>query len=480
MTSHFRRQASRLLIWLSVSLAMAATGCQDQPPTMTGPDTVPPRLQIVFPVSSDPNYPATFDRDSNGLMDLELRWSDSLGRVNATSVRIVARGGVPGAAVDSNLALGWRRVRLDSAGAAFEETVPLLLRGGLTTLVTSLADSAGNVVTESVTVALPPASFHRVISLNYQPQWNQVRGVQLVLLPDGSKGAVPFTYGRIAIFDPDGNFATRYVEGITQAGLEISVDPQTGLTYLGGGYGTTTGITVFDLGTESAVGHADVGLGVESVFVHGQRIYAGEACTTGRIIVLDKTTLAEVGRIEPNYFVPSVPCNRSVVRSFSSNGAVGWATTVNNRGVMSFDTQSFAVLQHLDVRPPAGDGDFGYARDIQLVADRYLYVARYAEGLDEIDLALGSSIHYSGSGNSPIAALAVAPDGHRLFVSALASATGPSDRAPRLFTIPGLQLQWAFPVRPGRISDAAVWHPDGKRVYVMAEFDVDVYIVRPQ
>jgi len=475
VTSPVRLRISSLGAVALLAAALSGVACHDRPPTIAGPDTVAPRLQFVFPTASDPRFGATFDRDSNGLMDLELTWNDSLGRVNPASLKIIARGGVPGAAPDTNLALGWRNVRLDSTGAAFEETVPLLLRSGLTTLVVSLADSAGNAVTDSVTVALPPASFHRVINLNHDSAWPQERATNFVLLPDGSKGAVPFAGGHVAIFDPDGIFPTRYIHGVPNLtfAARIGFDATSGLAYMGGGGHETNGISVVNLQTEQFDRSVDVGGGVVSVFVQGSRLYVGEACTTGRIIVLDKVTLTEVGRVEPNYPNTGSLCNNSVVRAFNSTGTIGWARTVN-QGVMSFDAQSFAMLQHLDVRPPAGDSQFGEARDIKLLNDRWLYLAKLDYGLDEIDLTTGQlSQHYPGSGvpGGSILELSIAPDSTRLFVS--------DPPQGRVLSVPGLATIWTLAPRMG-YQDGAIWHPDGKRVYVMAEYDMDVYIVRPQ
>jgi hypothetical protein len=88
------------------------------------------------------------------------------------------------------------------------------------------------------------------------------------------------------------------------------------------------------------------------------------------------------------------------------------------------------------------------------------------------------------SRGSPIfAELALSPDGSALFVSADSgglSLAGDSVNTPYLFDVPGLHLRYAFPHRRGGITDAAVWDPDGKRVFMMEEFQVDVYLVRPR
>lgn len=458
-----------------LALALGLLSCADAP-TRVVPDTVPPRIGIVFPRFSDPATPASFDRDSNHLMDLELHWSDSLGPVDPGTLRIVARGGVPGAAPDSNLARGWRRVRLDSAGAAFEETLALLLPAAATTLVVSVADSAGHVGTDSVVVQLEPGFYQRSISLSYRPEWPQVRGVNLALLPDGSKGIAPFEGARVAIFDPEGVIPTHWVENVPSVlfGTWASIDPATGLAYLGGGGGLVFGLTVFDVRAERVVRWTLDTVAVVSVIVNGDRLYVGEACSTGRILVYDKTSWTQVGIVDPQYPDSGGSCNNPVVRSFSSDGSIGWARVVNH-GVLSFDG-SFHLQQTFPL--------IGEARDVRLVDDARIYLARLESGLDERDAVTGSlTSRYAPSGplHPDVKELAISPDHRMLFASASAGSVYPDIevRAPLLFDIPGLHLRWAFPHRPGGLTDAAVWHPDGKRVFMMSDYQVDVYVVRP-
>lgn len=469
----------------ALASGLVVAGCAKEPggpPPV--PDTLAPRLSVSFPTGSWPSSPhSAWDRDSNGLLDLELAWRDSSGAVDPHTLRIVCLEGIAGAPPDTNLALGWRRVRLDSAGAALEETIPLLLSSAASRLVISVRDTAGNTATDTVVVGVPPGSFHRTIDLAYRPEWQQVVAANLVLTLDGRKGVVPFTDGHVAIFDPDGVAPTHYVDGVfnTIFASDIALDSATGLAYIGGGGGRTPGITVFDTRAEQQVRTRSVGLGVASVEVHGDRIYVGEACTTGRIIVLDKSSLNEVGRIDPQLPYPRNPCNNSDAEVVTADGRTGWAKVVE-QGVFSFDPQTFRVIRRYDVEPPDGDGYYGDVRDLKLLAERWLYMAKLDGGLDEFDTQSDRvANHYPTSGRVPnIKELALSPDGTRLFVSADTSVSGPVNvRAPLLFEVPGLRLRYTFPPRGGRIGDAVVWHPDGRRVYMMAEFNVDVYVVRP-
>ncbi|HWO88256.1 MAG TPA: hypothetical protein VNL98_03780, partial [Gemmatimonadales bacterium] len=275
-----------------------------------------------------------------------------------------------------------------------------------------------------------------------------------------------------------------YIEGVdnTLFASIISLDTATGLAYIGGGGGQTPGFTIVDTRTEQVVGTEFVGLGVATVTAHRGRLYVGEACTNGRVFVLDAASRAEVGRVEPNITYDGGACNNSDVRVFSSDGNTAWAGIID-AGVMEFDSRSFVITRRFDIQAPLGDGYYGVSRGLALLNDRWLYVAKIEGGIDEIDLTTGEVTSHYPVNRPPdpsLRELAILPGRNLMFVTGDPDATGPANvRAPILLQVPGLRLRYAFPQRPGRIHDNLVVHPDGKRVYVMAEFDVDVYIVRP-
>lgn len=425
-----------------------------------------------------------FDRDSNGLADIAVTWHDAGGGVDPASVRITCINCVPGVAADTNLAKGWRLLRADSAGAEFEETIPLMMSAGDHLLGVSVADAAGN-RSGAVVAALhlPPGSYHRTIDLRYPAAWRQERATNLVLTADGRKGFVPFIGGNVAVFDPDGVALPHYIRNVPNSpfAADISLDSATGLAYIAGGGAATSGFTILDTWTEQVLRTVPVGLGAAGVAVRGTRIFAGEDCTTGRVFVYDKTTLAQVGKIEVGAAPWNSTCVNSVAFALTRDGRSGWAGLVAG-DLYAFDGQTLALRQRYDLTPPPGDGIYGDVRDMVLVADRWLYLARVGQGLEEFDTPTGRvTAHYPVA--EPLYAipkmLALSPD-HRLLFACTDPGTTPgtNQRAPVLFTVPGLQVRFAFPPRPG-ICDGVVFHPDGKRVYQMAEYAVEVYLVRP-
>lgn len=457
---------------------IAVGGCRDtvrpQPP-----DTTLPVVSLAYP---NPQTGA-YDRDSNGLVDVVVSWTDAGGRVDPGSVRIACVGCVPGTPSDTNLAQGWQVIRLDSAGAEFEETVPLLLRSGRRLLGVSVADTAGNrSIGATASIELPPGAYHRTIDLQYPPTWYQERGVRLAITPDGRKGFVPFVGGNVAVFDPEGVTPPHYIRNVHDsffAGM-ISIDPATGLAYIAGGGGATDGFTILDTRTEQVVRSVSVGVGAASVWLGGSRIFAGEACTNARVYVVDKTTLAELGRIEVGIMPWDAICVNTVVFALTSDGLRGWGGVVRG-DIYSFDAANYTLIRRYDLYPPDGDGTYGTVRALALVADRWLYVARVRQGLDEFDTQTGRvTAHYpfTRPPDPIVMELALSPDGRLLFASSDPAIIDTSQSAPLLFTVPGLQLRYRFPTRRGLV-DGMAFHPDGKRVYQMAMFGVQVYIIRP-
>ena len=461
-------------------MALGLAACREGPPAPPPPprDTTAPRLEIVQPGGA-----FGFDRDSNGLVDLEVRWTDSGGAVALSTLRVRSRPGPPGVPEDTNLARGWTLHRLDSTGAILEESVPLLLRPGDYFLVVSVADTAGNAATvTSPAFSVPVASFHRSIGLDYRPEWQQVRGVNLALNPEGTKGYVPFIDGHVAVFDPEGREPTRYIGPIANSGFaaQISVDTATGLAYIGGGGQETAGYSVLDTRTEQYLGwHWAGGLGLASVYVHDSRLFVGESCTNGRIFVYDKATHTELARVQVGAVGVPGSCPNSRAFEVTSDGRVGWAATVE-AGLVWFNAERYSLLGILDIEPPSTNGRMGNARDIKLLGDRWLYLARLGWGLDEYDVRMMTLASHAGDARD-YKELALSPDGRLLFATCSADdGRPPPIQAHKLYRVPGLQLLHAFPQRPGLIADAAVFHPDGKRVFVMASFQVDVYLIRPQ
>jgi len=464
-------------MWLAaLAIAPLLVGCDSAPtPPRSGSDSVPPVVRTLFPDSA-----GNYDRDSNGLVDLEVAWTDSGGAVDPPSIRIrdvYPPAGPPGA----DLHALWRVVRLDDSGAVFEEAAPGLLHAGQNRLLIEVADTAGNLAAvTSPTIVLPAAAFSRVITIPAQAGCTGSRAIYLALSPDGSRGFLPL-YQCIAVFQTDGPPNVRFVTSFPHAGFlsMIAVDSASGLAFVGGGGGQTSGFGILDTRTEQVVGEHSVGLGTAAVATDHGLLYVGEACTNGRIFVLDIPSLAEVGRIEVGASYWNSTCPNSNTFAFSEDGTRAWAG-ISDGGMIRLDLVADTVLEQIDL--DSGTSWLGNARDLALARDRWLLVARVRAGLDEYDVTTGAkTAHVPPPTNTSLSIreLALSPDGRTLFATADTNHLTTGVVAPIVYNVPGLVTRTVLPARPTPIFDAAVFHPDGQRVFMNAGRDVWVYLVRP-
>jgi len=169
-----------------------------------------------------------------------------------------------------------------------------------------------------------------------------------------------------------------------------------------------------------------------------------------------------------------------VVFAFSSTHRTGWAA-VAAAGLVRFDPVALTLLDYFDLEP-GYPIYLGGAREIALVADHWLYLARVGEGLDLYqDEPWFRLVHLTSP--RPFVTLDASPDQRWLVVNINASVPygGHPGSTPQVYEAPGgLTLWYEYPVRMGRDTDAVRFHPDGKRFFVMAEYQVNVYLLRPR
>lgn len=163
--------------WLLLVVA-ACSGCSEEGP-IAPPDTGSPRIEVRFPISA-----AAFDRDDDGLVDLEIAFSDSGSGIDATTIRLTADQSLKGGpAAGGDLTEHWTVTRADSAGLVIEETVEHLLPRGEATLTVSVSDKAGNRMSRKISLNLPPAARHKVIDL----QASLFLTTNVLATPDGRR-----------------------------------------------------------------------------------------------------------------------------------------------------------------------------------------------------------------------------------------------------------------------------------------------------
>ena len=112
----------RWTVGLPVPVALVACG-KDGP--LEPPDISSPLIQVVFPVDS-----LHFDRDGDGLIDLEIRVADSSSGFDPATLRITSDRPVKGSARSTNLVEAWRIEKADGSEWILEEIPEALLPRG--------------------------------------------------------------------------------------------------------------------------------------------------------------------------------------------------------------------------------------------------------------------------------------------------------------------------------------------------------------
>jgi DNA-binding beta-propeller fold protein YncE len=244
-------------------------------------------IEVVFPVES-----VLFDRDSDGLVDIEVRFLDSLSGVDAASVRLVSDREVKGqAGARTDLLAVWRVARSDSSGFVVEEVPDFLLPRGRVELTIEVTDRKGNLATHTVEVRLPVAARHRVIDL----QADLIFSTSLLLRPDGLR--------LYATTEEPGRSAISIVDPWSLEWLKTVRHPQPGLSQMA--YDAARGriyamsidhpeVAVFDVALESFTGSIATAARGVGLALGRQRdeLYAGleiEGPNNGLVGVIDLT-----------------------------------------------------------------------------------------------------------------------------------------------------------------------------------------------
>lgn len=356
MKLHHRLLTAPGLLLLGLA---AYSGCSDEGPTAP-PDTGSPLIQVVFPSSA-----TAFDRDQDGLVDLEVAFSDSGSGIDASTIRLTAdtplKGG-PGAGAD--LTNVWTVARADSSRLVIEETVDHLLPRGEVTLTISVSDRAGNPMSRAMTLELPPAVRHKIIDLQTDTFGNVS---QVAVSPDGRLAYVSIerrSFGSVvAIVDLE---RLEWVRNLSWpvAGLsEMVVDGARGRLYIGSFLEPQ--VAVLDLSTQSflapiAISARGIGMALSqqrSELYIGLEIEGGES--TGFVSVVDvdqgiETRIIDLGitsRLNPGITMGMLAL------VLDPTETILYATTPDDvaEGILVIDPIDGRLLRQIDMAPELPD-----------------------------------------------------------------------------------------------------------------------------
>lgn len=385
---------ARLIVWPALLLAVAAcSSCGDDGPTGP-PDTGSPLIEVVFPTSA-----TAFDRDEDGLVDLEIAFSDSGSGIDASTIELTADLPLKSpAGSGTNLLEVWTVAQADSTGVIVEETVENLLPRGEVMLTIAVGDRAGNRMERTFTVELPPAARHKVIDLG---AIFKVNTSQVTIGPDGEKAYVTteeFGGSAVSIIDLETLELLKVVRSPIGALAKTALDEARRLLYLVSIDEPL--VAVFDLTSETfqaPIATSDRGIGV-ALSRQRDRLYVGlesVTATSGAFIsVIDLGAREELQVFDlgvGNDANPDQPVHMSELILDPSDRR-GFATTdpaLAGEGMLVFDPDTGELLEQVDLEPE-NPSRLGGARDVLFLNDQLIATSSNFDGFGLFRVLSGS------------------------------------------------------------------------------------------
>jgi hypothetical protein len=478
-----RRLRSSLVLWCG-TLAFCG-GCDRGGPTAP-PDLGSPLITVAFPASG------AYDRDGDGLVELEVAFADSLSGVDPATITVTSDPAVPGLALAAvNLLDHWQVTRRDSLGLVAEETLAALLPRGRVTLTIEVRDRAGNRAERTVTLDLPVAARHTIIDL----QATVFLTSQLVVAPDGQRLYVTTEEPdgtALSIVDAQGLRWLKTVRTEIRGGSRIGLDPARQRLYAMSIDEPL--LLVFDLASESFLPPIDTrarGAGV-TISARRREAYVGlevEDLISGFISVIDLDRGIENRVINLGIGNDINPGDQMGMNTLVLNEAETQLFAVTNKfaieGILVVDPVAGELLGQLDLWPEHGLL-LGFASDAIIHQGQLYAASSSSQGQGRVGvtslMALGQwRFGNTGPTVDPIE-LAMAPDGREL----LLSGAGHSFDAVQLMDATTLEVIWEerfFP--PAEIRQGIGFRPDGRVFFTAgaannpAPNELFVYLRRP-
>ncbi|MGH7572768.1 MAG: YncE family protein [Gemmatimonadota bacterium] len=456
---------SRLVLALSLLLlAIAAcSSCSDEGPTAP-PDTGSPRIEVQFPASA-----SSFDRDDDGLVDLEVVFSDSGSGIDASSIQLTSdrplKGGPEGGA---DLTEIWTAALADSTGLVIEETVRHLLPRGEVTLTVSVSDRAGNPMSRQISLNLPPAARHKVIDL----QASLLLTTNVLATPDGRRVYVTTEENdatAISVIDAESLEWVKTERTTIRGGSHMALDPARNRLYAMSI--DHPFLFVFDFASETflpPIATNARGIGI-SISHTRDKAYIGlevETELSGLISVIDLDQGVEERVIELGIGSAGNPGGRMGMNAlvFDATESLLYASTSNSavQGILVIDPDAGLLINQIRLWPEQAMF-LGGATD--MLRDGDVLVATSANPLAPqgrlavVPLTNPEGIRFGLTGGQDIPInVAVAPDGRDYAFT--------STGAVKLMDSATLEVIWEDPDPPANRQLGVGFHPSGQVLLV--------------
>ncbi len=462
---------------MALLCALGASCTSDQPAApQPGPSVV-----IEFPTSS------TYDRNDDGLVDIEIGLRDAGGGVDVASLEVTASEPAgPAHTGSSDLLQVFETLQRTARRLELAETTDALLPDGPVTIVVRVADLEGRVTEARVTVELPAGAFHRRLEhgtkFPFPPSFLAFSSIEI--LDDGSVAYLLTEHG-IVPFDP------WTLEVLPAIPIEIAnpiagvYDPVTDRMFIGG----LSSLELAVVDPRRAVLEGTVRIsGRITDLVRGPSglLYVSLLRRPGGISVVDPVARREIRVIETTFFdalnngetgLTPVGIPDEEDRLYVGGELPG--------GVWVLNPLTGAGLDLIDISPDPGL--LGWPGDLMIDRGRRrVYVTQFSPlnpALVEIDIDRNEVMHYlptEGRSRS----ISSSPSGSRLFVtqSRAIDRVGVNYLVDvETFTVLE-RFQESVTSRSGDLGSA--FRPDGQLIFVasggigIGDDGIDVYLNR--
>jgi hypothetical protein len=460
------------LVVLELLMTVVPIACSDGP---SGPEEESPMIDIRFPTSGD------YDRDGDGLVDIEVRFVDFGSGIDPATVQIrSSRALGPLGQRGTDLLEGFQVIQRDDSLAVLEETTDALLPDGPIDLIVHVSDQVGNPAERRIAINLPSGQFHRYLSAG--PQGIDFERFGIEMLPDGSKGYLLGQHGHdILPFDP---FALTFGNTIVVPGFvrflpDGVYDPATARLYLI----DTVQAEILVLDPVSDQFEAPISTSARGVTLElgpSGLIYASLSARRASVAVVDPAERNQIKLIELPYesslneaaFIGAsrVPTEEDRLHVILHVGPAGL-------GVFDMDG---AEIDWIDLNPGDPHPGFGNQSAIDRMAEK-LYVTDTPTpgGLVEVDLSSQEVVRELRMDGLEGRNLALSPSTTRALVT-LGAQPGfePENWLVDLTTMTILEhLPSVMNLdRPG--DQKGVFRPDGQLFFIVSGNGISVYLNR--
>ena len=447
-----------------------SAGCGSGP---SGPERDSPMIEIRFPVAGD------YDRDDDGLMDIEVAFVDIGSGIDPGTVQIVSSRPLgPDGQGGTDLLEHFGIVEWDDSHLVLEETTDALLPDGPVDVIVRVADQVGNPTEERITVDLPAGEFHRYLSAG--PQGIAFERFAIEMLPDGSKG---YLLGQpILPFDP---FGLTYGQPIAVPGFirflfDGVYDPATRRLYLM----DVNSAEMLVLDPETDQFEASIGTSARGVALElgpSGLIYAALSARTASVSVVDPVLRQQTRLIQLPYEAHPLNDAASIgeVRVPVAEDRLFIILGVGPAGLGVFDMDG-EQIDWVDLNPSDAHPGFANQSEIDRMAKKlYVTDTRRPGGMVEVDLANQTTVRELRKEGLGGRNLALSPSNRRAVVTLSAD----PGLAPEnwLVDLSSFTILERLPTimnidQPG--DQKVVFRPDGQLFFIVSGNGLSVYLNR--